>query len=242
MCTKVHWYNWNLRKKDFPVQIERGQTAHNIYLQSERERERTNKNLCFQTWVDSSTRKLSSTSSSLSLSLSLSLALVYLHIVHPLHSLSHIFLFLTLSLFLRDVSGVFRTFFDVFETTQKSLKRRFKRRRRRRRRWRHLQSLSSIRFLKKFGTFTRWLFLKLGHSAVRPDWASFEKSWLQIFYQKYHKYLMTFWAILQNVTRYLNKNWSGVCLGSFWRKNWLFLFYHQVTLILGTFWFIFGCF
>ena len=160
MCTKIHWYNWNLRKKDFPVQIERGQTAHNIYLQSERERERTNKNLCFQTWVDSSTRKLSSTSSSLSLSLSL--ALVYLHIVHPLHSLSHIFLFLTLSLFLRDVSGVFRTFFDVFETTQKSLKRRFKRRRRRRRRWRHLQSLSSIRFLKKFGTFTRWLFFKVG--------------------------------------------------------------------------------
>ena len=49
MCTKIHWYNWNLRKKDFPVQIERGQTAHNIYLQSERERERTNKNLCFQT-------------------------------------------------------------------------------------------------------------------------------------------------------------------------------------------------
>ena len=96
------------------------------------------------------------------LSLSLSLALVYLHIVHPLHSLSHIFLFLTLSLFLRDVSGVFRTFFDVFETTQKSLKRRFKRRRRRRRRWRHLQSLSSIRFLKKFGTFTRWLFFKVG--------------------------------------------------------------------------------
>ena len=33
-----------------------------------------------------------------------------------------------------------------------------------------------------------------------PDWATFRRSWWQIFYQEKPKYLNTLWAILKNVT------------------------------------------
>ena len=44
--------------------------------------------------------------------------------------------------------------------------------------------------------------VKARHSctAVRPDWAMFERFWRKLFLQKKPKHLTAFWAILKSVT------------------------------------------
>ena len=70
------------------------------------------------------------------------------------------------------------------------------------------------------------------HSAW-PDWAIFERSWLQIIFEKLPKYLVTFGAILTNGTFQFKTS-----VDSFWtniEKLGYFNFQHLVTLINAKF-------